>query len=266
MITIEQMNELTEATLDGGGVFDVLMRANKAHLEAEYVKQRIKGPEYATVYLGSLESVLRISLEFILQREKNALELQLMEQQVILAEAQVRKTEAEILIAEKQVEIAQAELEIAQQNALKIPAEIDHINAQTSLVEQNTVNAVTQNDTMIREQCKLAAEYDLLLSENLKAVAETSLLNQKNMTEKAQTIGSNVDADSVVGRQKLLYQAQTDGFKRDSEQEAAKILVNSWVTRRSTDEGTTANDINKLEDATVGIAVSKLLQGIGINA
>ena len=33
---------LTTATLDGAGVFDTLMRANKEHLEAEFKAGRIK--------------------------------------------------------------------------------------------------------------------------------------------------------------------------------------------------------------------------------
>ena len=45
--------DLTTSLVDGEGVFDVLMRANKAHLEQEFIKGRIKGPEYAQVYLGS---------------------------------------------------------------------------------------------------------------------------------------------------------------------------------------------------------------------
>ena len=50
---------LTETTIEGNGVFDVLMRANKAHLDKEFALNGIKGAEYATVYLGSLESVMR---------------------------------------------------------------------------------------------------------------------------------------------------------------------------------------------------------------
>ena len=72
-----------------------------------------------------------------------------------------------------------------------------------------------------------------------------------------------VDENSVVGRQKLLYKAQTDGFSRDAEQKAAKLLVDSWSTRRATDEGTVADATNMLNDATVGRSVKKLLAGVG---
>ena len=35
------LNDLTAATVDGGGVFDVLMRANKVHLDQEFRAGRI---------------------------------------------------------------------------------------------------------------------------------------------------------------------------------------------------------------------------------
>jgi hypothetical protein len=88
-------------------------------------------------------------------------------------------------------------------------------------------------------------------------------LNQKKVTERAQTVGDGVDDNSVIGKQKLLYAAQTSGFTRDAEQKAAKLLVDSWSVRRTTDEGTVADGTNMLNDATVGRAVNKLLAGVG---
>jgi hypothetical protein len=71
-----------------------------------------------------------------------------------------------------------------------------------------------------------------------------------------------VDADSVVGKQRLVYAAQTSGFTRDAEQKAAKVMVDSWNVRRTTDEATSANGTNNLDDGSVGRAVSKLLAGV----
>lgn len=248
--------DLTQANLAGTGVFDVLMRANKAHLDSEFDKNRIKGSEYATVYLGSLQSVMQTALAFLLQREKNNLEAQLLEQQIILAQVEVQK--------------ANAELALLELNLTKIPAEIAHLEAQTQLVDQQKTNLVLQALNIPKEglnldaqHCKLQAEFDLLQSEKLKSAAETSLLTQKNATEKAQTIALGVDTDSVVGRQKELYAAQKDGFSRDAEQKAASILIGTWNARRMTDEATIAGPANQLDDATIGRTVSKLLTGVG---
>lgn len=209
------ITDLTQGTLEGTGVFDALMRANKVHLEAEFQKNRIKGPEYATVYLGSLQAVMQAALTFLSQSQK-------------------------------------------------VTAEIALLEAQTALVAQQTLNAVKEGDVLDAQRCKLQAEFDLTVSTTLKSAQEITLLTQKVATERAQTTGLGVDADSVVGRQKALYQAQTTGFTRDAEQKAADLLVRSWSVQRTTDEtGTTANATNMLNDATVGRVMTKLLAGVG---
>jgi hypothetical protein len=227
-MTAIAVTDLTQSTLDGTGVFDVLMRATKAHLEAEYNKNRIKGAEYATVYLGSLEPVLRTSLDFLLQKQKIALEAQLLEQQIILAGVEVLKA-----------------------------------NAQVALMEQQTINAGIEATVLQAQKCKLDAEYDLILGQVLKTTTENALLTQKVVTEKAQTSSVGIDGDSVIGKQKALYHAQTEGFARDAEQKTAKLLADTWNVRRTTDEGTVADSTNMLNDATVGRAINKMLAGVG---
>lgn len=221
------IEEFTESKVDGMGVFDLLMKANKAHLEEEFNKSRIRGPEYATVYLGMLESTMQHALAFFVQQRKLGLEAELLAIQKQIAEVELEKT--------------RVELEIAQLNAQKIPAEIAVLQAQ---------------------KCKLDAEYDVLIGQKLKVAQETALLTQKVATEKAQTVGAGVDPDSVIGKQKLLYKAQTDGFARDAEQKAAQVLIGTWNARRTTDEGTEANATNKLYDPTIGRVVDKMLSGI----
>lgn len=201
------LTSLTEARLTGAGVFDVLMKASRAHLDEEFSRNRIKGPEYAQVYLGSLTEVLQASVQFLLQKDKVDAEVRLLNQQILNAEVENRVLEAQV--------------------------------------------------------CKLKAEYDLILEQRLKTTEETGLLAQKKITERAQTVGAGVDDDSVVGRQKMLYKAQTDGFQRDAEQKTAKTLIDTWNVRRTTDDATVADGTNMLNDATIGRAVSKLLAGVG---
>lgn len=208
------LSDLTQASLTGEGAFDVLMRATKEHLEAEYRAGHIKGTEYATVYLGSLTQVMQTALAFILAKQKTDLEAQLLQKQI-------------------------------------------------ELTNQQRINAEVEMTVLQAQKCKLDAEYDLLIEQKGKSSAETALLTQKVVTERAQTLAVGVDEDSVLGKQKALYQAQTNGFARDAEQKAAKLMVDSWNVRRTTDEGTVADATNKLADSYVGGAVSKLLSGVG---
>ena len=89
------LTDLTTIEVDGTGAFDVLMQATKSHLEQEFVKGRIKGTEYATVYLGSLEHVLNAALQFLLQKDKMALDALLVAKQIELAEVEKEKALAE---------------------------------------------------------------------------------------------------------------------------------------------------------------------------
>ena len=134
---------------------------------------------------------------------------------------------------------------------------------QIELTNQQRINAEVEMTVLQAQKCKLDAEYDLLIEQKGKSSAETALLTQKVVTERAQTLAVGVDEDSVLGKQKALYQAQTNGFARDAEQKAAKLMVDSWNVRRTTDEGTVADATNKLADSYVGGVVSKLLSGVG---
>lgn len=219
-VTPIQLSDLTTAQVTGTGVFDVLMQAAKGHLEQEFTKGRIKGTEYSTVYLGSLQAILSQAVEFLLNKDKHALEGQL------------------------------------------LAAQIEKIQAEKALVEQQTLNAAKELLVLEAQICKLQAEYDMIMATKLKTAEERALLQWKAATEKAQTLGTGVDPDSVVGKQKQLYQAQADGFKRDAEQKAAKIMSDSWSVQRTTDNELAPSATNKLDAASIGRAVGKMLDGV----
>lgn len=221
------ITDLTTGAFNGTGVVDKLIQAVHSYIDHEFKEGRLKGPEYAQVCLGSIESAMQTGVTFLLQQRKAMLEAQLVE--------------AQIRLANKQIEIAQAELAIKQAELPKVEAEVRVLNAQ---------------------ECKLKAEFDLTKEQTLKAAQETALLAQKVVTERAQTQSIGVDLDSVIGRQKALYTAQANGFKRDAEQKAAKTLIDTWNVRRTTDEGTQANTTNRLDDATIGAVVTKLIDGV----
>lgn len=227
----------TSNTLLGTGTFDVLMRAVNEHIQREYADNRIKGSEYSTVYLGALNSVLDKAMAFTMEVDKSWLE-------------------AEIL----RLEVEKLELE-----KLKVTAETSLIDAQVPLIEQQTANAIIEGTVLLASECKLRAEFDVLLEQKLKLIAETLLLGQKQQTELAQTNGGGITADSILGKQRNLYQNQADGFIRDAEQKATDILVKTWSVRRTTDEDTKVNSENMLDDTIIGRMVTTMLEGVGTN-
>lgn len=230
------ISDLTQKTLGGDGVLDVMLQTMRVHLGDQFEKDRIQGTEYATVYLGAYQATLEAAINFLLAKQKQGLELQLLTAQVSLAEAQeeqirdqMQKTPYEIQLLQKQVEQADRQLDLL--------------------------------DAQIQVQLK---QLDLLAEQVEQAKAQTEYYAQRTITEKAQTQAGIADTGSVIGTQVTLMNAQKDGYTRNAEQQATQILVNTWNVRRQTDEDTTANTTNLLDDATVGKSIQTLLKGIGI--
>lgn len=113
-----QVSDLTNATSlsDGTGVFDKLIQAVELRIENQFQKGRITGTDFATVYLGSLQSVLTQAITFILQEQEAGLKADVLDRQVLKVEEEIAgivastaKIYAEIaLLNQKQVtELAQ---------------------------------------------------------------------------------------------------------------------------------------------------------------
>lgn len=275
--------ELTTGTLDGTGVFDMMTRSIKAHLLEEHTQGRIKGAEYATVYLGALSGAMDRSLEFLLQREKIELEADLIRAQILKVNQEILLVGAQIALAEQQAANLLLEGELIPEQKNKLIAETSLLGKQelkvvsetvllgnqnlkviseTELVDQQVLNAAEELLVLTAQRCKLQAEFDLLVENKLKTVGETSLLAQRKITEQAQTSGDAIDPNSVLGKQNTLYTRQAEGFLRDAEQKAASILADAWKVRRSTDESTPPNSDNMMDDFAIGRAMSVLLSGV----
>ena len=98
-----------------------------------------------------------------------------------------------------------------------------------------------------------------------KANAEICVLEARCKNEQAQIkdIVDGVPVAGVLGKQKDLYQAQIDGFKRDAEQKLAKTLIDVWNVQRTTDEGFSVVGTG-LENAEIKKVVDLAKAGIGV--
>ncbi len=160
------ITEITNGTISGTGAFDELMKAVTAHLEDQYNKGRITGTDYATVYLGSIQSAMAQAVQFVLGKQAADKQADLYAQKILTEEAQI----------------------------------------------SDTVNSVA--------------------------------------------------VDGVIGKQKALFTAQTDGFARDAEQKILKIMTDSYAVRRGTNSVETP-PVN-LEDTKISNAVADAASKAGL--
>lgn len=236
--------DLTTKVVDGTGIFDELMTAANAHLTYQWEQDRITGTSYAEVYLGQLTAVLGQAVLFLTERDKTYLNNLLVQSQIKLADAQVA---------------------LAAQDLLNKQQELLNAQKQMELMEQQIQLAKKQVELADKEL--LVKDKEMQLLDKQIAVQETTadLTRQKIKTEMAQ-ISDSVDGVSVtgiLGAQIALYKQQRDGFLRDAEQKALKIVADTWITRKTVDDGTPLP--TGFDTAAVDAFTRKVADGVQVN-
>lgn len=287
-ITIDQvvakdlhLEDLTTIDLQGSGVWDKLLRNMRVQLNDQFEKNRITGPTYGQVYAATYESTLQAAITLLLAKERQALEIKQLELQNQLTQAQIDQINDQMQKTPYEIEQIKAQTENIKTETAQTQYNIDHIlplqatglelENQTREYNLNTVlpaQVAQANKQLELTEAQIAVQNKqlVLLEEQVsQAKAQTEYYAQKVITEKAQTDATVIGDGSVIDVQVELMNAQKDGYKRNAEQQAAQIMSNTWNVRRQTDEDTSANSTNLLEDAIVGKAIQALLSGVGVN-
>ena len=135
-------------------------------------------------------------------------------------------------------------------NNLLINAQIELANKQAELAEKQLEQADKQLE-LLEKQIELQQ-------------AQSDLARQKIKTEIAQ-ISDTVDGvavGGVIGAQVALYKQQRESFLRDAEQKSLKILADTWITRKTIDDGVEV-PVNFDTDA-LNAFTQKVADGIGV--
>lgn len=222
------VDELTEGTLTGKGVFDVLLQTLRLHLDREFNNNRITGTAYATVYSQAITAFLAQAAQYAISKAKLPLELQLLQEQINLTQKQqdqitsairqtdyvtdyqlpsdtANKTKQTEILAYELTNIKPVELSIAQQDlALK--------TAQADLVEYDLTTLKPQELALLQQQVatQLYTVQTRMPAEVANIQAETALkaydLTDIKPTEKGNLIstGLNITAQTSNTEQSTL--------------------------------------------------------------
>lgn len=144
------VSRLTTASVDGTGVFDILMRSAKQHLLEEYNADRVTGDEYTKLYLGTMTAVMQTAVQYILnvqQEEKIQAEIALVRQQTV---TELAKTDDDIPVGlgfngDTNVEgLVALEKEKLRQNGLLVDAQIAQAQTSEALIGQQIVTELAR--------------------------------------------------------------------------------------------------------------------------
>lgn len=241
--------ELTEASLTGKGVFDVLLQTLRLHLDREFRDGRITGTAYATVYSQALTVFLQQSMQFCLSKAKLALELKQMQEGIELTQLQqtkliadTRQTDyitdyqlaAEITLKTKQVELLQydltnikpTELSIAQQEIELKTKQVGLIEYDLTVIKPQELALLAQQIANLEsQQSQIEAETDKVLYQVAYMLPEEVTVIKRNQDQLlAQT--NKITTDTVVTiKQGHLTDAQTCQVKAQTNQVNAEVSL-----------------------------------------
>ena len=242
------ITNLTHATIDGNGVFDVLMRTVNAHLQKEWTANRLKGTEYSTVYLGALESTMNTSLQFLLAKDKLNAELAILEQQLVNLKVEEINATKQGLLLDKQRDdlVAATALKIQQKANLvdelltnaqqrsnlateqaRISAQTTQINAETQNVPKQGLLIDAQKDTQLQQRLNLADELLTAAQQRANLSSENQAIIAKTANTAQQTANLLAEAANIP-RQGAVYDSTR--LKADAEK---ALLIDKLTTEAS---------------------------------
>ena len=131
------VDDITQGSVTGTGIFDKLMATVAAQLQAEFQADRITKSDYGQVYVSALNNTLGQAIQFLLTKDQAAL-------QAATLAAQYEKIALEKDILELQKQQLTLQLTQLEQQTLLIQSQILTDAAQRALINQKTVTEVAQ--------------------------------------------------------------------------------------------------------------------------
>ena len=172
------VDDITQGSVTGTGIFDKLMATVAAQLQAEFKADRITQTDYGQVYVSALNNTLGQAIQFLLTKDQAAL-------QAATLAAQYEKIALEKQILELQKQQLTLQLAQLEQQTLLIQSQILTDAAQRGLIEQKTVTEVAQ--TQDTPTSNISAGY-------------SGVVGKQNALYAAQTTGFARDAEQKAAK------------------------------------------------------------------
>ena len=215
MPTFNFSSDITNGDISGSGVFDLLMKSVKTHLNEEYNASRIRDEDFATVYLGSLQSAMQQAVQYQMGKdqleinwEKTQVELDLIAQKILTEKGQVENV---------------ADGLIGQQQAL--------LDKQNTHQTQETVLLGHKINTELGQVIDMST--GLIGKQQLQLAEETKLVTEKISTEEAQTTDITT---GILGRKQAIMTQEVLVAEQEVLVAQQKVLESVQAVQKSIKE------------------------------
>jgi hypothetical protein len=228
--------EAMQGSTDLPLLINAIMADLRSHLDHEYKEQRIRGTDYSKVFLASMEFAMSNSTQYLVG--------------MAVAEAQKAKIAAEIALLQLEREKLRYQIDyILPLEVKKLELENERLRLEGQRV-LNEANEIAARIPLTNAQTRQILETLPYTIE--KTAAEANLVRAKYMSELVQP--------DINRKQVELLEQQRRGFIRNAEQQAAKIIVDTWSVSKSVDEDYPVPD--GLQADEIASIVHRMLWGV----
>ena len=172
------VDDITQGSVTGTGIFDKLMATVAAQLQAEFKADRITQTDYGQVYVSALNNTLGQAIQFLLTKDQAAL-------QAATLAAQYEKIALEKDILELQKQQLTLQLAQLEQQTLLVQSQVLTDAAQRALITQKTVTEIAQ--TQDNPTSNVSTGY-------------SGVVGKQNALYAAQTTGFTRDAEQKAAK------------------------------------------------------------------
>ena len=249
-IKITELSDGAIATVDnqyvwnGTGIFDVLMKAINGNIKVQYDNGNIDTSQYATVYLGAIQTAIQSAVDFLLREKLTEAQVDDVLKGTLLKQEQIDASKADTIRndAESTVKIATMNEQIAA-SKIEMSIKLDQAGKDL-LIKQEQIDELIKKQELMQEQINASQiEVALKIDQTAKemAVKDEQIASSQAETiikqdgsaadiklKAAQTDKLAADIDNVDA-QRALYDRQRQGFDDNKYQKILDTQTNAWA-------------------------------------
>ena len=204
----------TQPVWEGTAIFDVLMKAVNENINIQYELTRITGSDYATVYLGAIETCIKEATNLLLQKAITDKEIEVKQAQILQIQAATLNTQEDTKLKSAQIKTEQEETKLKTAQAIAYPLQsAKDLEVKSKEIEVKTQQILTmQNDDNIKS-AQSAKDLEVKTKDLVVKQAQIDKLNDDKLTS---------------AKQRNLYQRQIEGFDDNKYQKLFESQLSSW--------------------------------------
>ena len=192
---------------DGDGVLDKMLKVINSNIKIQYDEGRLKGTEYAEVYLGAMQSALSESIKFLLNKDLIEKQIEGMDVKTAIDEVQLaensEKWAIQKQVLENQLEMSNVDVAYKEQSLLKDleirDKQIESANADVAFNEsKKTIMEQTRKDNIRSKAAEQSAEFMKYISAANVVPGPTDFANMRGLITAMNTGIANPDAIATL--------------------------------------------------------------------